>query len=160
MAQRGFLELNKEVLREYAQIAFEGLSGNILLWDSRAERIFGYSVEDVSQKQVTMLIPTESRETFMRATLGDRSEELRHKWLEIQGIHKNVTVPRLHLEMMFTVTYPSSSSPSSHQDGTGDESGALLVGGKKSGEGGEVTKAHGHVSIYIREKNKTAVQLF
>ena len=157
MAQRGFLELNKEVLREYAQIAFEGLSGNILLWDSRAERIFGYSVEDVSQKQVTMLIPTESRETFMRATLGDRSEELRHKWLEIQGIHKNVTVPRLHLEMMFTVTYPSSSS---HQDGTGDESGALLVGGKKSGESGEVKKDHGHVSIYIREKNKTAVRLF
>ena len=145
------------MLREYAQIAFEGLSGNILLWDSRAERIFGYSVEDVSQKQVTMLIPTESRETFMRATLGDRSEELRHKWLEIQGIHKNVTVPRLHLEMMFTVTYPSSSS---HQDGTGDESGALLVGGKKSGESGEVKKDHGHVSIYIREKNKTAVRLF
>ncbi len=86
----------KNLLIKIAEATKDGIiaingDGDILLWNHGAEKIFGYTMAEISEKNVTDIMPERYKKQHLQAleTIKEtRNPKLQGKTVEIYGLHK------------------------------------------------------------------------
>ena len=123
-------------------IVSKNLDGIIATWNKAAERLFGYTADEVVGKSVTMLIPADHRDEepgiLKRIRAGERIEHYetirQHKDGSLIDISLTVSPVRdatagSSAPRRSPATSPSASAPSARWSGTGRAGRALRVHG-------------------------------
>lgn len=81
--------------------------GRIRLFNPAAERLFGYSAEEVSQRNIAMLMPSHharAHDGYMRDYAAGQAPSIIGKGRDVEGVHKSGRVFPLHLSVGETET--------------------------------------------------------
>ena len=139
-------DLELAAIRKFAKEAIVAcdLDGIVTSWNPAAERLFGYSSDEVLGRDIDLIVPpgdrANEREILLRVRRGERTEDYETQRIDRDGrlVHVSITFLPIKDEIGHTIAFLPPTMPSSarismvwSRAGTRAQSGSLATPSRK-----------------------------